>query len=400
MKLTFIKGFSQKIFMEFINYSKINAKNALKKIAVLSLVIFLLLPVVSAQENNSLEIDFFYSLTCPHCISEKSFLESIEENYENVYFNYYKVDDEKNFENLMQLYEKYEVPHNMRGVVPITFIGEDYFIGFDDSMKLKIENSIKSQITGEEFDSKNGLIKGINPDEHSLFALAIILGFIDGFNICSLGAIMLILSMVLVFKSKKIILIIGGLFLIVTAFVYLLLVYFWHQIFMLLVPWESLMQLLLSMLMLFAGIYFFKEFLRFAKHGPTCQSAQNKFYNRAVGWFQKKIEAQKEKPNIVALIGAVCIFALLVTIIEFPCSAVLPLIFSGILAQANLPPLVSLFYIFLYVFVYLIDEIIIFLVAVFTMNLWSTSPKLIKIIYLIASASLIAMSIYYFSSFI
>ncbi|MCD5396935.1 MAG: hypothetical protein LRZ98_02300 [Candidatus Pacebacteria bacterium] len=64
--------------------------------------------------------------------------------------------------------------------------------------------------------------------------------------------------------------------------------------------------------------------------------------------------------------GGVCLFAVIVTIVEFPCTAIFPVIFTGILVEANIPLSASIFYILLYLLFYMLDELAIFLIAVYT----------------------------------
>jgi len=84
------------------------------------------------------------------------------------------------------------------------------------------------------------------------------------------------------------------------------------------------------------------------------------------------------------------------SIIEFPCSAVFPLVFTGILAQANLPFIVSLFYIAVYFFFYMLIEIIVFLLAVFTRKIWIASGPFMTWTSFVGALVLFFISYYYF----
>jgi len=99
----------------------------------------------------------------------------------------------------------------------------------------------------------------------------------------------------------------------------------------------------------------------------------------------------KEKTNRIVLIGAVMIFAALVTIIEFPCSAFLPVLFTSILVDSGISFNTSLLYIALYMLMYLLDEIIIFTIAVVTLKLKIVSPKFIVFFNLLAAAIFIGL---------
>ncbi len=99
------------------------------------------------------------------------------------------------------------------------------------------------------------------------------------------------------------------------------------------------------------------------------------------------------------LLANVLLFAAIITIIEFPCSAMVPVAFAGILAQARLPALFYLLYITLYLIFYLLDEIIVFLIAFFTMKVWLTSSKITTWITLTEALILFILGFYYLFGF-
>lgn len=375
----------------------------MKKLIILIGVSVLLIcqnVVFAEQITQNLEVQFFYSKTCPHCLAEKIFLEGIKEKYPGATFNYYSIEERENLSLLSGLYKQYNVPPFEQGAVPITFIKKDYFVGFNADIGQKIEESIQRQIP-EEFpkepkeptlERKLPFVDKINIEKYSLPVLAIILGFIDGFNVCSLGAIILILSMVLALKSRKLTLVAGGTFILVTGIVYGILILFWHQLFSLLIPWAKAMQITISLLVMGGGVYFVKEFFRLRKYGAVCPISRAGIYSKTTQWLEKFF---KEPKSLLPLAGALLIFAAIITIVEFPCSAVVPLVFAGILAKTQLPIILILSYLGLYLMLYLLDEIIIFLAAVFTMKIWLSSPKFLPWLHLFAAIVLFLLGIYY-----
>ena len=77
----------------------------------------------------------------------------------------------------------------------------------------------------------------------------------------------------------------------------------------------------------------------------------------------------------MVLLAGIFLFAIIITIIEFPCSAVVPVAFAGVLAQAGLSSFQYIFYISLFALFYMLDEIVVFLIAFFTMKIWLASSK-------------------------
>jgi len=356
---------------------------------------------LAEQTSQTPEIKFFYSSTCPHCAAEKAFLDGIKSEYPNVTFSYYSIENQNNLNILFDFYEQYDVQSFEQGAVPITFIGEDYFVGFGSNTPQNIKDSILRQfpqaVAGpqappEEAEHKPPAIDSINVETYSLPALAITLGVIDGFNVCSLGAILLILSMVLALKSRRLTLLAGGIFILVTAVVYGILILFWHQLFSLLAPWAKIMQIAVGLLMIGGAAYFVKEFFRMRKYGAQCSASKGKIYSKVAGWLERLFANPR---NLLVLAGGILLFAAVITIVEFPCSAVVPLVFAGVLAKSQLSTIDTLFYLGIYILFYMLDEIIVFLGAVFTMKIWVASPRFLTWIYLIAAVVLVALGIYY-----
>lgn len=368
---------------------------------------FLTVGDIHAQEvKPELNLDFFYSETCPHCIAENAFLDKIQTKYENFKINRFSVSEEK---NISLMYKTLQGANKLEyfGVVPLTFVGKDFFAGFDseDKMGLEIEKSIQNQLqiqnVGVKEQSEENLklpiLGKINVQSYSLPALAVVLGSLDGVNVCSLGALVLILGLVLKLRSRKKIFLFGGTYLVITAVVYGLLIILWNKLFIFLGEYLKVMELIIGGVGLIGGAYFIKEFLRIRKQGLVCESSNSKTISSA----SQKIKNIFEKENnFFTILFGVIIFSGLVTIIEFPCSAVVPVSFAGILAERGISSFETLIYIGIFILFYLLDEIIVFSIAVYKMDIWLTSPKFTKWASLVEGIILIALGLYYIISLI
>ena len=190
-----------------------------------------------ALASPKVEVKFFYSKTCPHCAEERAFLEGeIAQEYPEVEISKFPVSE--NIELLKKFYQEYQVPKEKHGWVPVTFIEGDYFLGFSEDIGEDIKDCIDNKIKGieqpcssEKEEVALPIIGEIDASKYSLPALSAILGFFDGFNVCSLGALVLILGLVLAFKQRKKIFVYGAVFIATTALIYGLLIIVWHQIF-------------------------------------------------------------------------------------------------------------------------------------------------------------------------
>ncbi|MDP2909528.1 MAG: hypothetical protein Q8N69_00400 [bacterium] len=366
-------------------------------------IITLFSPGISFAEGAT--IDFFFSPTCPHCAAEEKFLDEIQNEYPDLKINRYSVNETENLNKLRDFYQEYGVPQRYYGMVPATFTDNKYFIGFNEKIGEDIKKCLDeicynggiSESNSTAIDMEGNItlpiVGKINIGDYSLPALAVILGTLDGFNVCSLGALVLILGLVLAFKSRKRILIFGGLFIFTTAVIYGLLIFLWYKIFTLFVPYMRLMQFAIGLLGIMGGVYFFKAFLRFKKYGPTCEITNGKgLIDKLSSRIQKTF---KDSGSIMIILASVFLFAAAITIIEFPCSAVVPVAFAGVLAQAGLSSFQYLMYIALFVLFYMLDEIIVFLMAFFTMKVWLASSKIVTWFALVEAIVLFGLGFYY-----
>lgn len=374
--------------------------NYIKKVFIFlmffSWLFFPFLNIAEAEEikkNTSIEITFFGSPTCPHCLAEKQFFKELKKDYPQLIVREYEFS--KNIDLINNFYKEYQVPKNQQGLVPATFINDSFFIGFNDNIGQNIKNQIEGLKNGINNKSSLNKIKipflgEVDIYKLSLPTVAIVLGIVDGFNVCSLGALVIILGLVMVLRSRKRIMLLGGIFLMITAITYGLLIFLWHQFFSLISPYIKSMEILIGVLSLIGGIYLMKEFIKSIKQGPTCSSGG------IIAKLSPKVEKIfSNKKNIIILSGVVALFALAITIVEFPCSAFLPMLFAGILSESNITMSLTLSYMGLFLLFYMLDELIIFLIAIFTMKIKIISPKFINVFNLIAALIFLFLGGYY-----
>ncbi len=349
-----------------------------------------------SSSTEELTIYFFDDRLCPVCRDTKNFLQEKAEEDDNLNLIIYPISD---VDRLREMAEEYEV-EDFRIMAPSIFMGDNFF-QFRDFTSRE-EEKLLAAIKGETVDKDCCIVKipflniEIDISGWSLPLITIILGSIDGFNICSIGALILILSIVFVFNSKKKIFFFGGLFIITTVIIYGLLVFVWGRLFEVLIGHLEILRIIVGLAALGGGIYFFKEFWRFFKYGPTCQTSESKIAKKATEKVKKVFE--KEGQGLIVLAGAVVTFAAVITIVELPCSIGIPLAFSGILVESGVSLTGQIGYILLFLFFYMLIEIIIFTGAVLTKSIWIADSKVITWITFFGSLVLFYLAFYYLFS--
>ena len=160
-----------------------------------------------------------------------------------------------------------------------------------------------------------------------------LIALIDGFNPCTLFILTMLLGLMLsVSHSRKKIFVVGYTFVIVVMFIYFLFMLAWLEIFKF-IGFIRPLSIAIGLLALFAGLINCKELFFFRK-GFTLMIAEK---NKAP--LIRKIQAMKEviqKGSTLAVIGASVTLAAFSSLVELPCTAGFPIIYTSILAGKGL----------------------------------------------------------------
>lgn len=102
---------------------------------------------VGLQEGKLMEINYFWLTTCPYCQRMNLFWNDFLEKYPEVQLNKYLASDARNMPKLTELVEKYNAQEHA-GVVPLTFVGDQYIVGFDgpEGTGKKVEDIVIAEL--------------------------------------------------------------------------------------------------------------------------------------------------------------------------------------------------------------------------------------------------------------
>ena len=380
----------------------------MKKLKILLLSLLILLPI-SVKAKEKVNIYLFHSETCSHCQAEIKYLEELENKYDNLKIHLYEVDRHKdNAEKMIKVKEKLKIDSPN---VPFTVIGNYYYIGFNDGIANGIEeliekfsnesetNMVKPILEEKEIpniEMLNGEIKTIkvlgkelNPTKLSLPVLSIILGAIDGFNPCAMWVLIFLITMLFNMKDKKKMWCLGITFLVTSAVVYMLFMFAWLGITTKLLTKVSWFRILIALVALIGSFINLKSFYKSIKEGTGCEVVDTKKRKNII---EKIKKITSEKSFILAMIGVI-LLAASVNIIELACSAGIPVLFTNVLALNELTKLQTSMYIYIYIFFFLIDDIIVFVIAMLTLNIKAISTRYTKYSHLIGGILMLAIGL-------
>jgi len=376
----------------------------MKKIIILFISLFLILPntiyalndnykditapiVGEKIENDKINIYLFYSETCPHCHEEIEYFKILETKYKNK-INIYKYEVTKNQTNNI-LMKTTKSLYNLDALgVPFTTIGEEYIYGFSDNTKDDIETIIDNYLneTKKEKVFNIPLLGKVSASNVSLSMVALILGFIDGFNPCAMWILLLLINMTISIKSRKKMFIIGLTFILTSGFIYFLSML--GISFILDLTMIGIIRNIIAIIAIILGIYNLYVYIKTRKE-TGCHIVDKKKRKNIIS---KINEIMSKRTTVLAIIGTI-ILASSVNIVELACSLGFPTIFLEILSLNNIHGLTKILYLLIYIFFYLIDDLVVFLIAVFTLKSKGISTKYNKFVNLIGGILMIIMGI-------
>jgi len=324
----------------------------------------------SGQQAGKIQINFFYSAICPHCAEEEEFLKELKDKYPGIEIKEYEViSSSENQEILKDFYENYQVPEGRRGWVPVTFTPTRYFIGFNQQIGKEIENCLKECLgEGEKVpqEIKIPFLGKIDVSKMSLPALTLTLGALDGLNPCAMWILLFLIALLINTRSRKRMWLVGGTFIAASGVVYYLILTAWLNLF-LAISYVNLTRILIGVFALGVGVWQIKNFIGYRGVCPVTDGS-TKFGDRIRNGLRDRAEKLALSPLTLGIFGGVIILALGVNLVEFFCSAGLPAIYTRILTLSEISTLSYYFYLLLYTFIFMLDDLIIFSLAVITLS--------------------------------
>lgn len=380
--------------------------NLLLAVAFLALVV----PFNVHAEEKVINIHLFYGNGCPHCAHEEEFLDEYVKDNKNVKVYMYEVWYNKDNQKLLS--EVQDKLNNKQSGVPYTVIGDKVVLGYmedvtDKTIKKYVEEYLNDdnyrdyvgEITGvvEENTDVPELQKGEDEEEQidsevtvpilgeidvndvSLPLLAVVLGLVDGFNPCAMWILIFLITMLFNMKDKNKMWILGLTFIITSGIVYLLFMLTWLNL-ATFISKLSFIRIAVALVALVVGIVNISKFANsLSKKDEGCDVVDKKDRKKIM---DKIVKITTEKKFILAIFGIIALAAS-VNIIELMCSIGLPLLFTQVLAMNDLSTVQYAIYIFIYILFFLIDDIIVFVISMITLNVTGISTKYAKYSHLI-----------------
>ncbi len=385
-------------------------------VVLVSLVLFLFAGGLWADDSHrKVVMYFFWGEGCPHCVHEKSFLEGLRTKYPDLVIKDYEVwHDVANKE----IYQKMSAAYGLTsGSVPATFIDIKSWIGYSEERAKEIEEAVgqcfqfgcldpadmmgsssanmsmplmtlsgnadasqfhpvRSAPVAEPTTVQLPVIGSIDSAHISLPVLTIILAGLDGFNPCAFFVLLMLLSLMVHAQSRVRMLVVGGVFVFFSGFVYFLFMAAWLNLFMV-TGRVSVITTIAGAIALVMAVINIKDYF-FFKQGVSLtisDKAQASLISRMRGLIRTG--------SMGGLILGTVVLAVMANMYELLCTAGFPMVFTRALTLQQLPTAQYYFYLVLYNVIYVIPLLVIVLVFSSTLGsrkLTEQEGRLLKLV--------------------
>jgi len=394
---------------------------------------------VFAQETPDVNVYVFWSSGCPHCRKEEAFFEDLVKEKPNVNVMSYEVS--KSFSSAILFSEVGKFLGADTGGVPFTVIGSKYLAGFGSAETTgkvfiqaieKVESGEDYDILEEFFEEEEGeegtekeeteqeeeennddsgveeennaneeqeedsllipdeldlpIIGKINPKALSLPALTFVIALADGFNPCAMWVLVFLISLLLGLKDRKRMWILGLTFIATSAFVYFLFMAAWLNFFLFfgVIVW---VRIIIGLMALYFGYRSIKSFIDDRNGG--CVVTKDEKRIRTL----QKIKSITQNENLLLALVGIVLLAFAVNLIEAVCSTWLPATYTQILSINKLSTKQYYLYIFFYQIVFMLDDMVIFAIAMVTLNSVGVESKYVRLVKVIGGVVMVIIGL-------
>lgn len=346
--------------------------------------------------GNEVTLDYFFGEGCPFCDLQAEYLDELAVRHPELTIRRFEVwSDAANQQVMTQTLRA-------RGVeptgVPATVLGERVWVGFNDQIAGQIDRAVAAALDGADAADPSGpaeqtgsvidlpLIGEVDLSGQPLLVATALIALVDGFNPCSLWVLTVLLAMVLnVGASRGRVFAVGLTFLVVTASIYGVFIAGLFSIFGV-VGIVTRVAVGVGLLAVAFGAINVKDYLRY-KQGVSLTIPDR----YKPGIYRKGRAVRDPSRSLPAVLGLTVAMAAGVAVVELPCTAGFPVIWTGLVTTQGVGGAEFVALLGLYLLVYLLLELAVFTLAVFTLQLGSFQERQGRILKLVGGVVMISL---------
>ena len=367
---------------------------------------FALLP---ARASTDVTLLYFGTETCPYCQLMEEFLDELEATHGDE-LTIERHDVGRDPVARQRWGEEMAARGHQASGVPVVILDETVWLGFEERNVVEIEAAVAAAVdqaapptagpdepagpdppTAAPADGQTiaiPLLGEVALDGRSPVAVTSVIAFVDGFNPCSLWVLTVLLAMVLhAGATRARVAVVGGTFLLVTGALYGA---FIVGIFTVMGYLEHLgaIRLLVAALALFIGAVNVKDYFAY-KRGLSF-TIPDRFKPRI---YRSGRAVRDRDRSLASVIGLTVGMAAGISLVELPCTAGFPVIWTGIVRTQGIEGVEFAALLLLYLAIYVLVELVVFGVALVTLRTSSFEERHGRALKLVGGAVMIALGV-------
>jgi thiol-disulfide isomerase/thioredoxin len=359
-------------------------------------------PWISGQgEATRVSLYFFWTRTCPHCLRARPFVLRLEDELPWLDVHAHELTRAPEAARLYIALAG-EVGETPASVPAFLFCGQ-MLAGFDDAdgvgtaLRDRLERchqrvkgggpvAPQTDVVADGAPQTLPVLGEVDMSRWSLPTVAVVLGALDSFNPCAFFVLLFLLSLLVNARSRARMLLVGGLFVLVSGGIYFVFMSAWLNLFLFVgqFAWVTAAAGLLAVMI---GGLNVKDYFYF-QSGPSLSmpaSAKPGLFRR----MRSLIGAR----SVPAMLAGTLALAVLANAYELLCTAGFPMVFTRILTLHALSPAAYYGYIGLYCAVYVLPLLIIVTLFVATLGRHKLSERQGRILKLVSGIMMLSLGV-------
>lgn len=340
---------------------------------------------ISSKDQKEIHLYFFWSKTCPHCRQARPFVATLEEDYAWLKIHDYELtNSQENIDLYIEIASSLDENAN---AVPAFLFCEKLYTGYDNEagmgafLKQQLEACYQeaqpelvtlpestppllSSPTVEE-DALPPLhvpgIGEINIKQLSLPILTLTVAGLDAFNPCAFFVLLFLLSLLVHTRRRSRMLLIGGIFIFFSGFIYFLFMAAWLNLF-LFIGELRIITIVAALIAIGMALINIKDFFWF-KQGVSLSIPE-----QAKPGLYQRMRALVTSTALAPLILSTVALAIVANAYELLCTSGFPMVYTRILTLNQLDTSKYYLYLAFYNLVYVIPLFIIVLIFTYTLG--------------------------------
>jgi len=354
---------------------------------------------ISPEGEKIVRFHFFWSKTCPHCQKAKPFINKLAQTYEWLELNSYEITESRENAALYRTLAE-ELGEN-KFAVPAFMFCEQIVIGYLDEqttgehLRDKLLNCRASLVKDKNEASVQGeekekfvlpFLGEFDPQGMSLPVFTIIIAGLDAFNPCAFFVLLLMLSLLVNAKDRKRMLLIGGIFVFFSGFIYFIFMAAWLNLFLYMGE-IRIITIIAAVVAIGISSINIKDYFLFKKGVSLSipDSAKPGLYERI-----RKLMNASSLPTMI--LGTIML-AIVANSYELLCTAGFPMVFTRLLTLHDLTSWGYYLYLLFYNIIYVIPLLIVVLVFAKTLGARKLSEKEGRVLKLVSGLMMLELGV-------